>query len=491
MKLPGSGYHPLGGGVRLVIAILMLDACVFLSTCSVPPPLLDTILERGTLRVVTRNSPTTYFWASDGPAGPEYELARAFADSLGVRLEIYSADTFDGVIPDLLNYRADIAAAGLTITEQRASELVFAPPYQEISQQVVYRMGRKRPREINDLLGKHIAVTAGSSHAEVLREIQQELPGLAWTEVPASDGDQLMYEVAQKNYDVTVTDSNEFEISRRYHPALRTAMTLGEKDQLAWALRRREDPSLYQAVREFFDSADGQALVASLHDKYYDDRNELDYVGTRRFLRHVESRLPQYKALFQAAAVQNELDWQLLAAVGYQESHWDHSAVSPTGVRGIMMLTKATARQLGIKDRLDLQASIFGGARYLKRLRQKIPERIPEPDRTWMVLAAYNVGFGHLEDARILTQRHGKDPDRWIDVREHLPLLAQHKYHSTLKRGYARGWEPVIYVDNIRNYYDLLQWYHSDRNRETPVTASASAPRGEKRLQHLATLVGQ
>ena len=144
--------------------------------------------------------------------------------------------------------------------------------------------------------------------------------------------------------------------------------------------------------------------------------------------------------------------------MGYQESHWNPDAVSPTGVRGIMMLTEATARQLGVEDRVDPRQSIFGGARYLRRIKRKIPERIAEPDRTWLALAAYNIGFGHLEDARILTQANGGDPDRWEDVREHLPLLADPKWHTRTRHGYARGGQPVHYVENIRYYYDVLLW---------------------------------
>ncbi|MBT8131979.1 MAG: membrane-bound lytic murein transglycosylase MltF, partial [Gammaproteobacteria bacterium] len=441
-----------------MIAILLLDACVFLSTCSSPPTLLETIIERGSLRVVTRNSPTTYFLGSDGPAGPEFELAQAFADSLGVKLDIYTPTSFDEVIPELLRYRADIAAAGLTVTESRKDQLRFARPYQTISQHVLYRMGSRKPRTVEELVDKRIAVVAGSSHAETLRQYKQQFPRLAWTEVPSEQGDELMYWVAQRQFDLTLVDSNEFEISRRFHPELRVALTLRKDDQIAWALRRTHDRSLYRIANRFFESERGTQLLAQIHDRYYEERPNLDYVGTRRFLSHIESRLPDYLGLFRNAAEQHELDWHLLAAVGYQESHWDPSAVSPTGVRGIMMLTKATAAHLGIKDRRDLRSSIYGGARYLVRLKKKIPQRIPEPDRTFMSLAAYNVGFGHLEDARILTQRSGKNPDSWDDVREHLPLLAKSKYYSTLKYGYARGWEPVLYVDNIRNYHELLEW---------------------------------
>ncbi len=452
--------------MRLAIVIVLLDACVFLSTCTVPPTLLDTIRERGTLRVVTRNSPTTYYLAAEGPAGPEYDLALAFADYLGVELDIYTPPTFDNVIPDLLLYQADLAAAGLTVTEARQRRLRFAEPYQHVTQRVVYRMGTRRPRTLEDLVGKRIAVVAGSSHAGILRDLKASLPNLSWVEVPAIDGDELMYWVAERRYDLTIVDSNEYEISRRYHPEIRSAMTIGGELPIAWALRSNPiDDSLWRVAQAFFDTGPGRELVAGLEEKYYADRPDLDYVGTRRFLRHIGTRFVPYQEIFEAAAAEQDLDWRLLAAVGYQESHWDPSAVSPTGVRGIMMLTQATARQLGIEDRVDVESSIFGGARYLRRMIGKIPARIPEPDRTYMALAAYNVGFGHLEDARILTQRHGKDADSWDDVREHLPLLAQRKYFSTVRYGYARGWEPVIYVDNIRSYRDLLEWYFSDRNR--------------------------
>jgi membrane-bound lytic murein transglycosylase F len=164
------------------------------------------------------------------------------------------------------------------------------------------------------------------------------------------------------------------------------------------------------------------------------------------------------------------IDWRLLSAIGYQESQWNALATSPTGVRGLMMLTEDTARALGIGDRLNPQASIMGGAKYFVMMRNQVPSRIREPDRTWFALAAYNVGFGHLEDARILTQMHGKNADRWDDVRNYLPLLTQEKWYTRVKHGYARGWEPTRFVENIRSYYDMLQWMTADIREPEPVT---------------------
>src|SRR5690606_33379651 len=156
------------------------------------------------------------------------------------------------------------------------------------------------------------------------------------------------------------------------------------------------------------------------------------------------------------------LDWRLLAAIGYQESKWTPTAESPDGAIGVMMLTGETAAELGVKNRTDARDSIFGGARYFVQVKEKIPARIPEPDRTWMAVAAYNGGFGHLEDARILAQQRGKNPDSWADVREHLPLLAQERWYTRAKRGYARGWEPVQFVDRVQRFLTLLEWQPGD-----------------------------
>jgi membrane-bound lytic murein transglycosylase F len=196
--------------------------------------------------------------------------------------------------------------------------------------------------------------------------------------------------------------------------------------------------------------------VARLLDRYYGDREEMDYLFSRNFLGHVQTRLPKYVDWFQEAATLHDVDWRLLAAMGYQESKWDPSAVSYTGVRGLMQLTEDTAALIRAGNRLDPRSSIFGGARYLASLIRKVPPRIPEPDRTWFAVAAYNVGFGHVEDARILAQQAGRNPDRWEDVREFLPLLAQERWYTRTQRGYARGWEPVAYVDNVQAYLNIL-----------------------------------
>ena len=204
--------------------------------------------------------------------------------------------------------------------------------------------------------------------------------------------------------------------------------------------------------------------------------------GTELFASRIESRLPKYKGLMKSVAWENHMDWHLLAAMSYQESFWDPDATSPTGVRGMMMLTEDTAEELEVDDRTDPRESLEGGARYFTQLHDDLPDRIAEPDRTLMALAAYNMGMSHLEDARILTQRYGKDPDSWLAVKEFLPLLQQKPYYKTLEHGYARGDEALAYVSRIRQYHTILTWhtrletYNLAAARASAGFSAASAP---------------
>ncbi|UCE88185.1 MAG: membrane-bound lytic murein transglycosylase MltF, partial [Pseudomonadota bacterium] len=246
------------------------------------------------------------------------------------------------------------------------------------------------------------------------------------------------------------------------YPSLNVAFDISEPQPLAWAFPLSDDNTLYDAAEAFFEGLTVSGELDRLLERYYGHISKFDYAGTHIYLRHVNRRLPAYRELFERAASDNNLDWRLLAAVAYQESHWNRHAVSPTGVRGIMMLTQATAAHVGIQKRTDPEQSITGGAHYLRKLLDKVPAHIPEPDRTFFALAAYNVGYGHLEDAREITKQRGGDADKWTDVKENLPLLRLRKWYSKTRHGYARGNEPVRYVENIRSYYDILSW-HLDR----------------------------
>jgi len=439
-------------------ASLYLTAFLMLVSCSIPMPQIGRIKADGELRVVTRNSGTTLYEGIDGLTGIEYDLIRLFAAEIGVKPHFIMPDRFDEILPTVIRGEGHLAAAGLTITPGRETEIRFGPAYQEITQQVVYLGGQKRPRKVADLIGKSIEVLAGSSHEEEFIRLSAEYPELKWTARADLEVGELLQRVQDGVIDCTIADSNTVSVNRRFMHNIRVGFDLTEPQQLAWAMAHAEDTSLYEAIQKFFDRIRSNGTLDQFLERHYGHVDRLNFVETKTFLRHTKKRLPKYEAIFKQAANESGIDWRMLAAIGYQESHWNPKAKSPTGVRGIMMLTLPTAKQMKIKSRLDPEQSIKGGARYLRHIENKLPERIGEPDRFWLTLAGYNVGFGHLEDARILTEQLNGDPDKWSDVKKHLPKLSLKKWNKTLKHGYARGKEPVNYVDNIRAYYELLHW---------------------------------
>ncbi len=470
--------------MRYLQTALIIVLSITLGSCKLfpEPTLLAKIKSEGELVVLTRYSATTYYQEADGiPTGFEYELVKRFADYLGVELKIIFPNTFADIIPMIERGEAHIAAAGLTITEARKQHIRFGPSYQRITQQLVYRYGNSPPEEIKDILEGDIEVVSGSSHAERLTELLTNYPELTWRENPKLESEELLTFVWDQMIDYTIADSNEVAVSQRFYPELRVGFDISEPQPLAWAFQQNNDDSLYNEVVQFFAQQLNSGELDQLIERYYGHTETFDYVGTRIFLTHYYERLPQYRDDFIAAGVHNNIDWRLLAAMGYQESHWNHKAVSPTGVRGLMMLTLTTARQLGIRNRIDPKQSIIGGARYLRSLLDRIPERIQEPDRTWMAVASYNVGLGHLEDARVITEKMGYDPDKWVYVKEHLPLLRQKQWYKKTRYGYARGNEPVVYVRNIRNYFDLIR-------RITEQEISEMTPEPPRRRENIPNL---
>lgn len=456
----------------LLLRICGLILCIFLSACDDYSrshkgfTRLENIKHEGKLLVLTRLDPTTYYEGPEGLTGLEYDLVKLFAQHLGVEAEFIIPDAFEDILQSIASDHADIAAAGLTITQQRKQHLRFAPSYQTITEQLIYRSGNKRPKKIHDIQRGILEVVKGSSHASSLRSLKSKHTQLEWNENAQLDSDALLFLVNEGLIDYTIADSHQAAIIRSFYPKLNVAFDITEPQQLAWALPISEDDSLYNEVVKFFEIIQAEQTLQHLLEKHYGNANRLNYVGNCTFRRHMQTRLPEYIELFKHAATKHQFDWRLLAAIGYQESHWNKDAVSPTGVKGLMMLTRGTAKQLKIKDRTDPVQSIQGGSLYLKQRLKKIPNRIQEPDRTWFALASYNVGFGHLEDARILTQKRGKNPDKWMDVKTSLPLLTKKQWYSQTKHGYARGWEPVHYVENIRSYYNLLVWLSEEDSIE-------------------------
>ncbi|SIS48292.1 membrane-bound lytic murein transglycosylase MltF [Neptunomonas antarctica] len=461
-----------------ILVIISLPALVSYNSMTQ----LEVIQTKGTLRVATRNTPSAYYIDKGEPAGFEYELAKAFADDLNVAMELIIPDTIDGLFQSIIKRDAHIVAAGINISENRKENFEFSTAYDESISTVIYRLkqGIPAPETVEDLIGKHILVLANSIQAEQLNTLKNNYQDLAWSETSELTNTDILDKIFTEEADYAIVDSTVYDSQSSFYPGLRDAFTIGDTQPIAWVVTPNQDGSIKRAVNKFLSKPRTLALIKKLKAKYLTKRNPLNYFDTVTFKQDMETYLPTLEQYFYMAEQETDIDWMLLASIAYQESHWKADAVSPTGVKGIMMLTHGAAKEVGVIDRTDPIQSILGGAQYLLNVKDKIPERISEPDHTWFALAGYNIGFGHLEDARILTQRANKDSDKWEDVKEFLPLLSKEKYFSTVKYGYARGQEPVKYVKNIKKYIELLEWEKQIQQIRQARDASIRAEEKEK-----------
>jgi len=417
---------------------------------------LKTIKSEKALTILTRNAPTTYFQGRDGPTGFEYQLTQAFAEYMGVSVHYRFLDTMDEIMQAVHAGTGDIAAAGITRLPQRDGIGLFTPAYMNVRQQVVCRREVTPPKRVEDLPGLSILVPEGTSYVVTLQKLRRSLPELQWVTTDSLSTEQLFEQLTNGTADCTVADSNIVSINQRFYPHLRVAMNLSKAQPLAWLLPERAT-ALHAFISQWFEMIRKNGQLRDIYERNYGHIKTFDYVDTRVFQRRILRRLPRYQTHFEEAGTLHQLPWTLLAALAYQESHWNNLARSPTGVRGIMMLTLDTARTLGLNSRLDPEQSIEAGARYLRELIDRLPDDITGEDRIWIGLAAYNIGMGHIFDSRALAKRLGKNPNKWADLKTVLPLLTRRDYYKTLRNGYARGTEAVQYVQRIRNYRDILE----------------------------------
>ena len=438
----------------------VLLCCLLMTSCSQSSQ-LHRLQQQGEL-IVAMRQPAAYHQLHNRP-GFNQELIETFARTLGLSVRFTLVTDTDHLLADLQQAQVHMAV-GLMNSPATFPGIHFSDSYQQVSTQLIYRYGEAKPKSLADLAPGGLHILDEPYYREILQAAVAQYPELSWETAASAHIDSLLQQINQGQVRYGLANTADLTVGRQYYPYLMSAFTLGEPQPLAWAFPAQGDDSLRQAANRFLHRWRENGTLGYLHERYYGHLNRFGFVDKQLFRRHWRERLPKFRALFQAAGLQTGLDWRLLAAMGYQESHWQADAVSPTGVRGLMMLTQATATQVGVTDRTDPAQSILGGADYLHSLQNRLSDRISGDDRLWFAMASYNVGLGHVRDARKLTERQGGNPNLWVDVKQRLPLLRDKKYHSTLPHGYARGDEPVTYVDNIRYYYDLLTWYEQQKN---------------------------
>jgi membrane-bound lytic murein transglycosylase F len=438
---------------KRIATVLMLVGA--LNACQKPsPPAPEKTHE---LIVVTRQGPSTYYinYAGD-TAGFEHDLVSAFSRQQGWALRWDVQDTAEAVLSRVEKNTAHFAAAALTESAVLARHLRPGPVLFETPVWVIYRNTDPRPLSIADLSGKKLALIDNAGQQLLMMRLKRKAPGLSWQSLPHVWPEALLAQLDRGDFDAVIVNGMDFDLSRNIYPNLSVAFELNEKQKIVWALPRNAPPDMVDKLQRFIAQARQTNMIKRIYERYYGHTSRLDNQDVLGILDRRTKLLPKLRRHFQEAQTLTGIDWRLLAAIGYQESKWDPYATSRSGVRGLMMLTGETADRMGVQDRLDARQSILGGARYLVLMKDALPTRIAEPDRTWIALAAYNQGQGHMEDARRIAQARGDHPDSWADVKEALPLLGRGGYDKVVKYGYARGAEALIFTENIRAYYDIL-----------------------------------
>ncbi|EDZ63320.1 periplasmic transglycosylase, solute binding [Sulfurimonas gotlandica GD1] len=433
------------------------------------PSVLDEIKKTKILNVVLLNAPSTYYIGTDGAQGFEYELLHSYAEHLGVTLNITTANTIKEAIKFSKLPHIHITSASLAKTKARERTFNFGPSYFEVQEQVICNRGMlgsgKFPRDVESLAGLSITVGDGTSYSETIKSLQEDGFDINATLDSELSTEELLEQVASHKIDCTIADSNIYALNQRYFSGITQAFVISEREQLAWVLAENSK-ELAADMYSWFNGFNQSGKLAQLKDHYYSYVLFFDYYDNKMFYKRVKSRLPKYKEYFEKYGTRYGIPWTVLAAQSYQESHWNPKAKSFTGVRGLMMLTLRTAKLLGVKNRLDPEQSIKGGTRHLNQMLINVPKEVEGENRLKFALAAYNIGMGHIKDAQDLAKKMGLNQNIWSDLKQALPLLSQKRYYQKLKHGYARGSEPVRYVDSIYDYRDILQNINEDEDED-------------------------
>jgi membrane-bound lytic murein transglycosylase F len=469
----------------------------------VPPPAepvrrdLAEIRERGTLTVLAPYNSTTYFVYRGEPLGYEYELLREFAGARGLALKMVVVTDPKSLLPLLNEGEGDIAASRLVPTPETEAQAAFTRALYQTEPALVQQAGPPAAAskvaeralapgpadpapEVDiqarlvthpaQLAGKRVDLPAQSPYERTLIELADEISGdINVVELGEVQDEALAQKIARGEVEFTVMQANLAELKEAEFRNLKVRPVLGRKHEVAWALRKNS-PQLLAEMNNWIEDKKNEGLFARLYKKYFVDMRGHIERATSDYLTSSTGKLCAYDELLKRHAPEINWDWRLLASQVYQESKFKPDAKSWAGAQGLLQLMPGTARQVGVRDAFDPEDNVSGAVRYLKWLNEFWDERVEdEAERLKFILASYNAGPGHVEDAQRLASKYGGDPLRWDDVSYWLLQKSTQKYSTdeVVKFGFCRGLEPVNYVDHIlRRYGHYKEFVVAQRNEQ-------------------------
>ena len=447
----------------------------------------DFIENYATIKVALRVNPVSYYWYDGKATGFDYQLLQSFANRTQTKIEIIPVSTAAKAIDLLKEQKVDMAAGALGETQIYTEHFAVSQPYYQSEQYMIYRHPDVKPRRFGEISLSDIDVGANPNHIALLEKLSGEhseesihadlsiepddtndSPWYLHSDTPSY---KLIEMVNLGLIRYALADAHELSATHFLYPYVKIAFRVSEEVPIVWLFNRQPTQAssthLVHLADGLFSDMQKSGELDRITKSHPGHLELLPYAEKLTFMESAYRKLSKHKRYFQLAADRYHLDWKFLAAVAYQESHWNPSAVSPTGVRGIMMLTKEVAQRYAVQNRSDAYQSIMGGSKYLNELIGRIPSEIPAPDRVWMALAAYLAGYGHLEDAFRLTRERGKTINSWIEVRHSMKLLQKPQWYLNSRHGKPND-NVIIYINNIRNYQFLLGLLEDAISTEIP-----------------------
>lgn len=479
---------------------------------SLPPPAPG----KQDLIVLLRDNPLSYNQDINGnTSGFEHDLVIKLAEQLNVKAQFILVDNehFDEF---LANEYYHLAVSWLSVDNKNNRNEITQSNQFNISGKNLHKLKINKNRltpqiiatkdvllqneftppikSVQQLKGKTIHVIAGTRQAATAKQLKQKIENLEIVEVKSGNELDLLENLANnelplhKNVNYVIADEYIDLMANHIFPNVRKTLTIPNKDNdnkaIVWILgkqfafnknkdknetendnEKNNPPSWETITQKFVENLHKNNYLTKLKDIHFGHLQRLNSTDVAVFLSDIEKILPRYRKYFHEAEKISGLDWRLIAALSYQESHWDPNATSPTNVRGIMMLTEETADRLKVSNRLNARQSIKAGAVYLNYLKDSFVGA-EEPDKTWLALAAYNTGLGGVLGARRLAKKHNANPNNWYEIKKFLPLMARPGYAESVNSVKVRGGEAVILTENVRSYYGILQRYDDDQQTQ-------------------------
>ena len=417
---------------------------------------LEAIKKRGYIRAIVDNSSTSYYIYRGRRMGYEFELLRNFANKLGIRLHLIVKSDIEEAFVLLNKGKADIIAMNLEKTDERLRRVRFTKHLGEMSTVLVQNRRINKIKNIEDLGDKVVHVQKGSVYKSQLCALETPNAGSFSIIETVQDKEALIDKVLKNEIDFTIVDKNVALVNATYYNDLDVSLEISESSEVAWAIRENS-PDLENSINGWIDNNNKSSYFEILYQKYFLNSKNSYFRSNSPFSSLAGNKISEYDDLIKKGAETLGWDWRLLASLVYKESRFDTTATSYAGAVGLLQLMPVTLERFGVENPNDPFESLMGGVSFLKYLDKFWRERVPETnERIKFILASYNIGHGHVEDAWKLTRKYGKNTQTWNNVAHFLNLKSDPKFYRDpiVKSGFAKGHLAVSYVMDVMITYD-------------------------------------